>query len=93
MVFAAVKTKQKDKINTDEMKEAFQKSVKRRDEETIERYDFLTERNISKIEDMFVSEEIFNSKILRQNNGVVSMEVLEIFLNTKGSHRIRLFKR
>ena len=85
MEFVGVKVLKRNRLNTVVVRNDFNKSVQRRNEKSVEKFQNEVEESIEKINDIMVAEEIFNTKVAHLEAERMHFEVLHLYLATPGS--------
>ena len=85
MEFAETKVLKRDRLNSVIVRNDFNKSVRRRNNESTIKFRDEIEESIEKINDIMVAEEIFNTKIGHIEGENMFFEVMHLYLATPGT--------
>ena len=84
MEFTEVKVLKRNRLNSVILRNDFNKSVQRRNERSIIKFDNEIEKSIEKVNDIMVAEEIFNTKVGHMEAESMFFEILHLYLATPG---------
>ena len=85
MEFTGVKVLKRNKLNSVVARNDFNKSVRRRDEKSTEKFRNEIEKSIESINDIMVAEELFNTKVAHMEGERMFFEIIHLYLATPGN--------
>ena len=85
MEFTGVKVLKRNRLNSVIKRNDFNKSVLRRDEKRVDKFQSEVEKSIDEINDIMVAEEIFNTKVAHLEGERMHFEILHLYLATPGA--------
>ena len=86
MEYSGLKVLKKNKLNSITLKADFNRSIHRRDTKSTEKLWDNVEKNIEKVRDIMVAEELFNTRVAHMEGDSMFFEVLHLYIATPGTH-------
>ena len=85
MVYSGLKVLKKNRLSSVTLKADFNRSIHRRDTKSTDKLWENVERNIEKVRDIMVAEELFNTRVAHMEGDSMFFEVLHLYLATPGT--------
>ena len=86
MEYSGLKVLKKNRLNSVTLKADFNRSIHRRDTKSTEKLWESVERNIEKVKDIMVAEELFNTRVAHMEGNSMFFEVMHLYMATPGTH-------